>query len=454
MREELSSRLGFILLSAGCAIGMGNVWRFPYVTGQSGGGFFVLIYLAFLALLGIPVLTMEFASGRASGCSLAMQHAALTPGRRFWRIHGVVGLVGCVMLMMFYTTVVGWTVLYGFRTAGGWLSGCDSATLSREFTGMLDDPWCQLGAMVAVCAGSAAVCAVGLQRGLERVTKWMMLALLALIVVLAAHSVLLDRSGAGLRFYLLPDWARLRATGVGNVLSNAMNQAFFSLSIGIGGMSIFGSYVSRRRALLGEAVNVVALDTFVAICAGLIILPASFAYGIEPGQGPGLVFVTLPHVFNRMPLGRLWGSVFFLFMIFAGLTTVLTVFEAIVASLRDYFGWSRRVTCATVGALIALLSVPCILGFNVWSSFQPLGEGTNVLDLEDCILSDFLLPAGGLLFALSCCHRFGWGWEKFRAEANCGEGLKVPSFLRFHCAYVVPTMIVVIFVLGVIRRFR
>jgi len=453
MRERLSSRLGFILLSAGCAIGIGNVWRFPYVTGQSGGGWFVLAYLFFLAILGIPILVMEFACGRAAQRSIARLHETLTPARRAWRLHGVAGLLGNVVLMMFYTTVAGWMVLYFLRTASGGFAGLDPEGIAAAFRGLLADPVRQSLAAAGVSVGSAAVCAFGLQRGLERVTKWMMLALLALIVILAVNSVLTPGAEKGLRFYLLPDFARMRSVGVVQVVANAMNQAFFTLSLGIGAMAIFGSYIGRERSLLGEAVNVAVLDTVVALCAGLIIIPACFAYGVEAGQGPGLIFVTLPNVFNHMPQGRLWGSLFFLFMCFAALSTVFAVFETIIACLCDYTRWSRGRACAVVAVAMPLLALPCVFGFNLWSRFCPFGEGTNVLDFEDFILSDLLLPLGALSFALYCTHRYGWGWKSFLAEANAGRGPKIPDALRFYCAFVLPAIVVVLFVLGLVRRF-
>ena len=453
MREKLASRLGFILLSAGCAIGIGNVWRFPYVAGQSGGGWFVLIYLFCLAALGIPVLVMEFATGRAAQRSIVRLHETLTPTKKPWRLHGVAGLVGNVGLMMFYTTVAGWMVLYFLKTAAGTFVGMTPDRIGAVFGGVLADPWQQAYAMVGVCVGSAAVCAIGLQKGLERVTKGMMLALLALIVVLAVNSAQLDGAEKGLRFYLLPDFARMRSVGVTTVVVNAMNQSFFTLSLGIGAMAIFGSYIGRERTLLGEAVNVAVLDTVVALSAGLIIIPACFAYGIEAGQGPGLIFVTLPNVFNHMPCGRLWGALFFLFMCFAALSTVLAVFETIIACLRDYTGWSRRRACLLVAGMMPLLSLPCLLGFNVWSDFRPFGGGSNVLDLEDFVVSDILLPLGAISFALYCTRRFGWGWKDFLAEANAGRGLRFWKGLRVYCAYVLPVIILVVFVLGLARRF-
>ena len=453
MREKLSSRLGFILLSAGCAIGIGNVWRFPYVTGQSGGGWFVLIYLFFLAVLGLPVLVMEFAVGRAAQRSIAKAHAVLAPEKRCWRLHGLAGLAGNTLLMMFYTTVTGWILLYFLKTMSGAFAGLSPQEIGAAFGSVLADARQQAFAMVGVCLGAATVCAVGLQRGLERVTKWMMLALLALIVVLGVNSVLLDGSAKGLCFYLMPDAAQVAKVGLSTVIVNAMNQAFFTLSLGIGAMTIFGSYIDKRRTLLGEAVNVAVLDTVVAVCAGLVIIPACFAYGVEPGQGPGLIFVTLPNVFNHMQGGRLWGSLFFLFMCFAALSTVLAVFECIVACLCDYTGIGRRKACAVLGVAMPVLSLPCVLGFNVWSSFHPLGAGTNILDLEDFVVSDLLLPLGALGFSFYCCHRFGWGWKGFVDEANAGDGPRFPQGLRLYCAYVLPVIIATIFVLGLVRRF-
>ena len=453
MREKLASRLGFILLSAGCAIGLGNVWRFPYVAGKSGGGLFVLAYLASLALLGIPVLVMEFAAGRAAGRSIAKMHEALVPEKKAWRLHGVGGFIGCLVLMMFYTVVTGWMLIYFCRMAAGRFAGLDASGVGVAFGAMLGEPLTMHAAAVAVIATAAIVCAAGLQRGLERVTKILMVCLLALIFVLVVRCLMLPGAGKGVAFYLVPDFAAVREIGVVRVVVEAMNQSFFSLSLGIGSMAIFGSYIGRRHALLGEAVNVAVLDTGVAIAAGLIIIPACFAFGIEPGQGPGLVFVTLPNVFNSMPLGRLWGSLFFLFMSFAALTTVLAVFENIVACIMDFTGLTRRRACAVGALVIGVLSMPCVLGFNVWSSFRPFGEGTCVLDLEDFVVSDILLPLGSLAFALFCTRRYGWGWKSFISEANAGEGWPFPDRLRLYCAYGIPLIIISLFVTGLLRRF-
>ena len=453
MREKLASRIGFIFLSAGCAIGLGNVWRFPYVAGKYGGGVFVAAYLACLALLGIPILVMEFAAGRAAGLSIAKMHEALVPGKKAWRLHGIGGFAANLVLMMFYTVVTGWMLIYFCRMAAGRFDGLDAAAIGAGFSAMLGEPLAMTAAMSVVVCFATAVCAAGLQKGLERMSKVLMACLLTLIFALVAHSLMLPGAWKGVAFYLVPDVAAAREIGIDRVVVEAMNQSFFSLSLGIGSMAIFGSYIGRRRALLGEAVNVAVLDTGVAIAAGLIIIPACFAFGIEPGQGPGLVFVTLPNVFNSMPLGRLWGTLFFLFMSFAALTTVLAVFENVVACVMDYAGFDRRRACRVCGVALLLLSLPCVFGFNVWSSFKPFGEGTCILDLEDFVVSDICLPLGSLAFALFCCRRYGWGWGRFVAEANAGEGPRFPSWLRPYCAYVVPLVVVAIFVLGLCRRF-
>ena len=455
-REKLASRLGFIFLSAGCAIGLGNVWRFPYVAGKSGGGWFVVIYLFFLAILGLPVLVMEFAAGRAAQRSIVRMHGAIVPNRRLWSLHGIAGLVGNMMLMMFYTTVTGWMLIYFWRVASGAFVGLEPAAVGKAFGGMLGAPLTMGAAMLTVTLLATLVCAVGLQKGVERVSKGMMALLLVLIIALAANSIWLDaRDGRpdGLMFYLVPDFARMREVGIARVVVEAMNHSFFTLSLGIGAMAIFGSYIGRSRRLLGEALNVAALDTFVAIMSGLVILPACFAFGLESNQGPGLIFVTLPNVFNVMPLGRLWGSLFFAFMSCAALTTVIAVFECILAGFMDAFAWSRRKASVLTGLALALLAWPCILGFNLWSGFHPFGADSCVLDLEDFVVSDLLLPLGSLAFALFCCHRYGWGWKGFLAETNAGTGPRFPEGLRVYCAYVLPLIIVTVFALGLARRF-
>ena len=450
MREKLGSRLGFILLSAGCAIGIGNVWKFPWMVGQYGGGMFVLVYLFFLIVLGVPVMTMEFAMGRAAQKSPVRMYQELEPKGSKWHIHGIFALIGNIILMMFYTNVSGWMLQYFFKTASGELSGLDAAGVGNAFGGMLADPVWQTVFMGVIVAIGALVCMIGVKRGLERVTKYMMLALLALMVVLAVNSMFLDGASEGLKFYLVPSVENMKAAGVGNVIVGAMNQAFFTLSLGIGSMAIFGSYLNKNRSLMGEAVNVAVLDTFVAVTSGLIIFPACFAYGVQPDAGPSLIFITLPNVFNNMPGGRIWGSLFFLFMTFAALSTVLAVFENIIACIMDMTSWGRKKTSAVVGVGIFLLSLPCVLGYNLLSGFVPFADGSAVLDLEDFIVSNILLPAGSLIFVLFCVTRYGWGWDKFVAEANEGRGIKVAKWMRPIVTVLIPIIILVILVMGLI----
>ncbi len=449
-REHLGSRLGFILLSAGCAIGIGNVWKFPYMTGQYGGGIFVLIYLFFLAVIGIPVMTMEFAMGRASQKSPVKLYYELEPEKSKWHLHGYVAMAGNYMLMMFYTTVAGWMLHYFVGTAKGDFVNARPEQVSALFQDMLAKPAPMLLYMAFVVAAGFLVCSIGLQKGLERVTKVMMLALLAIMIVLAVNSIFMDEGMRGLQFYLLPDLERMKQVGVGSVIVGAMNQAFFTLSLGIGAMAIFGSYIGKQRSLLGEAVNVAVLDTFVAIASGLIIFPACFAYGVEVDSGPGLIFITLPNIFNHIPLGRLWGSLFFIFMSFAALSTVLAVFENIISCTIDLSGWSRKKACYINMALMFLLSLPCTLGFNLLSGIQPLGPGSTIMDLEDFLVSNLLLPLGSLIFILFCVSRYGWGWKSFLAEANTGRGLKIADGMRFYMTFVLPVIVLAIFIIGII----
>lgn len=451
-REQLGSRLGFILLSAGCAIGIGNVWKFPYMVGQYGGGAFVLIYLFFLVILGIPVMTMEFAMGRAGQRSPARLYQQLEPKGSKWHLHGYVAMAGNYILMMFYTSVAGWMLDYFVRTAGGQFVGADTDGVAAKFSQMLGDPLRMTLFMGIIVVLGFLVCSFSLQKGLERITKWMMVALLVIMVVLAINSVCTAGGSQGLRFYLVPDLARMRKVGIGNVVAGAMNQAFFTLSLGIGAMAIFGSYIGKERALMGESARVAALDTLVALCSGLIIFPACFAYGVQPDSGPSLIFITLPNIFNHMPLGRVWGSLFFVFMSFAAFSTVLGVFENIVSCTMDLSGWSRKKACLFNGILMLLLSMPCVLGFNVLSKFQPLGPGTGVLDLEDFVVSNLLLPLGSLIFIFFCTSRYGWGWKNFTKEANTGKGLKVQRWMRGYMCYVLPVLVAVILVLGLIRH--
>lgn len=451
-REQLGSRLGFILLSAGCAIGIGNVWKFPYMVGQYGGGAFVLIYLFFLVVLGIPVMTMEFAMGRAGQRSPARLYQQLEPKGSKWHLHGYVAMAGNYILMMFYTSVAGWMLDYFVRTASGQFVGADTDGVAAQFSQMLGDPLRMTLFMGIIVVLGFLVCSFSLQKGLERITKWMMVALLVIMVVLAINSVCTAGGSQGLRFYLVPDLARMKKVGIGNVVAGAMNQAFFTLSLGIGAMAIFGSYIGKERALMGESARVAALDTLVALCSGLIIFPACFAYGVQPDSGPSLIFITLPNIFNHMPLGRVWGSLFFVFMSFAAFSTVLGVFENIVSCTMDLSGWSRKKACLFNGILMLLLSMPCVLGFNVLSKFQPLGPGTGVLDLEDFVVSNLLLPLGSLIFIFFCTSRYGWGWKNFTKEANAGTGLKVQRWMRGYMCYVLPVLVAVILVLGLIRH--
>ncbi|MBQ8262698.1 MAG: sodium-dependent transporter [Lachnospiraceae bacterium] len=452
-RETLGSRLGFILLSAGCAIGIGNVWKFPYMVGQYGGGIFVLIYLFFLAILGIPVLTVEFALGRASRKSPGRLYQALEPKGSKWHIHGYFAMAGNYLLMMFYATVAGWMLQYFVKMARGEFVGADAAGVAAIYKGMQESaPGMMIFTALTVILGFG-VCSIGLQKGLEKVTKVLMLALLGIMVVLAMNSIFTEGGEAGLRFYLMPNLNNLLEIGVVNVVVAAMNQAFFTLSLGIGSMAIFGSYIGKERRLLGEAVNVSVLDTFVAFCSGLIIFPACMAYGVEPDAGPGLIFVTLPNVFNNIPMGRFWGSLFFVFLSFAALSTVFAVFENIISCTMDLTGWSRKKTCLINGIAMLILTVPCVLGFNVWSGVQPFGPGSNIMDLEDFLVSNILLPLGTVIFLLFTTSKKGWGFEKFLEEANEGEGLKFPRGLRLYVTYVLPLIVLVLFVMGLIDKF-
>lgn len=450
-REKFASRLGFILISAGCAIGIGNVWKFPYMVGQYGGGAFVLIYLLFLLILGIPVMTMEFSMGRASQKSPAKLYQELEPKGSKWHLHGYAAIAGNYILMMFYTTVAGWMLNYFVSTTAGKFEGANPQQVENLFNGMLSNPAEMVVYMAIIVAAGFLVCSFSLQKGLERITKVMMIALLGIMIVLAVNSIFTDSSNEGLKFYLLPDFNRVKKIGVGNVIVGAMNQAFFTLSLGIGAMAIFGSYIDKKRSLMGESVNVAILDTLVAICSGLIIFPACFAYNVEVDSGPSLIFITLPNIFNNMPLGRLWGSLFFIFMTFAALSTVLAVFENIISCNMDLFGWSRKKACVVNAVLMFALSLPCALGFNVLSGFQPMGAGTTVLDLEDFIVSNLLLPGGSLIFVIFCVSRYGWGWDNFVSEANTGKGLKVKKWMRPYMTFVLPVIVVIILVLGLVK---
>lgn len=447
-RESFKSRLGFILISAGCAIGIGNVWKFPYVTGQNGGGIFVLFYLFFLAVVGVPILTMEFAVGRASKESVICCYQKLEKPGSKWHLHGYVALFGNYMLMMFYTTVAGWMLSYFYRFLKGEFSGLDSAGVTEKFSNMLGSPGSMTFWMIVIVIVASLICSFGLQAGVEKISKPMMLGLLILIVVLAVNSIMLEGGAEGLKFYLIPDWKKVEEVGLFNVMIAALNQSFFTLSLGIGAMEIFGSYMSKEHTLLGESLRIAVLDTAVAIISGLIIFPACFAYGIDPKAGPELIFITLPNVFSAMPGGNFWGSLFFLFMTFAAFSTIIAVFENIIACCMDKWKISRRKASLINGIIILIGSLPCVLGFNVWSDFQPRGAGSTVLDLEDFIVSNLLLPIGSLIFLLFCVTRWGWGFKQYLEEANTGRGIKVPEISRIYVTYIIPLIIIVILVAG------
>ena len=451
-REHLGSRLGFILLSAGCAIGIGNVWKFPYVAGQNGGAIFVLLYLACLVLLGLPIMTMEFSLGRAAQKSPVKMYQELEPKDSKWHIHGYACMIGNIVLLMCYCTIAGWMLQYFMDTATGKFVGLNVEQIGNMFPAMLQNTGAMAFYTVATVALATIVCSFSLQGGLERITKWMMLALLSIMVVLAANSCLLDGAGEGLKFYLLPDLQKFQAAGFWNVLVAAMNQAFFSLSLGIGAMAIFGSYLKKERTLMGEAVNVVCLDTFVAFTAGLIIFPACSAFGVEAGAGPSLVFITLPNIFNNMAGGRLWGSLFFVFMSFAALSTVFAVFENIVACVRDLTGWERKKTSLICGLSLMVLCMPCVLGFTVLSHIQILG--LSIMDFEDFLVSNLLLPIGALTMLLFCTSRYGWGWKNFTAEANSGVGPKAANWMRLYVTYILPVIVTAILIIGLVSFFK
>lgn len=452
-REKLKSRLGFILISAGCAIGIGNVWKFAYMAGQGGGGFFVLLYLLFLVMLGIPIMSMEFAVGRASQKSAAQAYKALEKAGQKWHIHGYIALIGNYLLMMFYTTVAGWMLYYFYLTSTGKFVGLNTDGVANVFSEMLQKPVTMTICMLIIVVVGFFICSIGLQNGLEKVTKVMMVALLAIMVILAINSFFMKGAKEGLSFYLIPSIERAKAAGIGNTAVGAMNQAFFTLSIGIGAMAIFGSYIGKDRSLLGESVTIAALDTFVAITSGLIIFPACFTFGVDQTQGPSLVFITLPNIFNNIPFGRVWGSLFFVFMTFAAFSTVLAVFENIVSCGMELTGFNRKKSSIVNMILVALLSMPCVLGFNLWS-FDWLGVfGGSFLDFEDFLVSNIWLPLGSLIYLLFCTSKFGWGWKNYKEEANTGKGIKIHNWMRVYLTYILPLIVLFIFAFGIYDKF-
>lgn len=452
-RESFGSRLGFILISAGCAIGIGNVWRFPYVAGNNGGGLFVLIYLFFLLIMGVPVLTMEFAIGRASRKSIMGCYQELEKPGQKWHLHRIPALIGNYLLMAFYTVVSGWMMSYFFKFLTGSIDNSSVEKTGVAFSEMLASPGELLFRMAITVVLGFGICSLGLQKGVEKITKVMMVALLLLIAVLAVNSLTLEGGMKGLKFYLIPNLETIKEHGLINVIVAAMNQSFFTLSVGIGSMEVFGSYMEKKHTLLGESVQIILLDTFVAIMSGLIIFPACFAFGISPDSGPSLIFITLPNVFGAMSGGRIWGTLFFLFMMFASFSTVIAVFENIIACAMDGFKWSRKKATWLNCLLILVLSVPCALGFNVLSSFQPLGEGSTVLDLEDFIVSNLLLPIGCLIIVMFCVTKRGWGLDKYLEEANEGKGIKLPRWIKGYVTYVLPVLVLALLILGLVAFF-
>lgn len=452
-RETFASRLGFILISAGCAIGLGNVWRFPYITGKYGGAAFVLIYLCFLVILGIPIMVMEFSVGRASQKSAARSFHVLEPKGSKWHLTSYVAIIGNYLLMMFYTTVGGWMLAYIYKMITGTFVNLTPDEVGGVFNSMLANPGEMTFWMIITVVVSFGVCSMGLRNGVERINKAMMSLLFVILIVLCIRSVTLNGAGEGLKFYLVPDFGKMAENGIGEAVYAAMGQSFFTLSLGIGAMAIFGSYISKERRLTGECINICILDTTVALLSGLVIFPACFAFGVDPGEGPGLVFVTLPNVFNQMPAGRLWGTLFFIFMSFAALSTVIAVFENIISFAIDLWGWSRKKAILVNLVVILVLSMPCVLGFNVLSSIQPLGAGSTIQDLEDFIISNNLLPIGSVLYLLFCTSRYGWGWKNFIAEADAGKGVKFPKWARFYVTYILPIIVIAILIISYIQKF-
>ena len=452
-REKFGSRLGFILVSAGCAIGIGNVWKFPYITGIYGGAAFILMYLVFLVALGLPIMVCEFTVGRGSRMGMGKALDTLEPKGTKWHRMKWISIFGSFLLMMFYTMVGGWMLKYAFMEATGTFVGLDGKAVEGVFGDMLTNPGTLTFWAIVAIVISFGACGFGLQKGIEKVTKVMMIALLLLMIALAVNSAFLPNAAAGIKFYLVPDFGEVAKKGFGNAVFAAMSQAFFTLSIGIGSMEIFGSYLDRKNRITGEAVNIVLLDTFVALMAGFIIIPVCFAYGVEPGSGPSLLFITLPTLFNNMAGGRIWGTLFFIFMSFAALSTIIAVFEEILAFFMDIGGWSRKKAVGVNFVLITVLSLPAILGFNVLSGIQPLGEGSNIMDMEDFLVSSNLLPLGSLVFVLFCVRKNGWGFENFLKEANKGEGIKFPHWIRLYMQYILPLIVVIIYLKGYYDMF-
>lgn len=452
-REKFSSRLGFILISAGCAVGLGNVWRFPYITGKYGGAAFVLIYFVFLVILGLPIMVMEFSVGRASQKSAARSFHVLEPKGSKWHFMAIIAIAGNYLLMMFYTTVGGWMLAYVIKMIRGEFTSLTPDEVGGVFNGMLGQPRSMTFWMIVTVIIGFLVCSLGLQKGVERVTKFMMASLFVILIILCIRSVTLPGAAEGVRFYLIPDFHKITEYGLFEVVFAAMGQAFFTLSLGIGAMAIFGSYIAKEHTLTGESIRICTLDTIVALLAGLIIFPACFAFQVNPGEGPGLVFVTLPNIFNQMAGGRIFGTLFFIFMSFAALSTIIAVFENILSFSIDLFGWTRKKAVAVNFVAILLLSLPCVFGFNIWSAIAPLGADSTIQDLEDFIVSNNLLPLGSLGYLLFCTSRYGWGWKSFIKEADSGKGVKFPQWSRIYVSFILPAIVLFIFIMGYVQKF-
>lgn len=453
-RDKFASRLGFILVSAGCAVGIGNVWKFPYICGMYGGAAFIVMYLIFLLILGLPILICEFSVGRGSQLGMGRAFEKLEPTGTKWHNLKWISIFGCFLLMMFYTMVGGWMLYYAYLEATGKMVGLDSTGVANVFSNMLSQPLTMgIWALIAIII-SFGICALGVKNGVEKITKIMMSCLIVLMLVLAVHSIFLPDASAGIKFYLVPNFKSVVDNGVGTSIFAAMSHAFFTLSIGIGAMEIFGSYLDKKKRLTGEAVNIVLLDTFVALMAGFIIIPACFSFGVEPDSGPSLLFITLPNLFNNMAGGRIWGTLFFVFMSFAALSTIVAVFENLIAVFIDMNGWSRKKAVGINFLLVTVLSVPAIIGFNLLSGFQPLGKGSTIIDLEDFLVSYNLLPLGSLVFVMFCVRKNGWGFDNFIKEANTGTGIKLPKWIRFYMSYILPLIVIVIYLKGYYDTFK
>lgn len=451
-REKLATRLGFIFLSAGCAIGLGNVWRFPYITGQYGGAAFVLIYLFFLFILGLPIMVMEFSVGRASRKSVAASFQVLQPKGSKWHRFSYLAMIGNYLLVMFYTTLSGWMLAYLFKMANGTFQGLTTAQIKQQFIDLSTNSYMSVFWMILVVVIGCTICGLGLQKGVEKVTKVMMGCLLAVMLLLVFKALTLDGAMEGLAFYLIPDMSKIQEAGILNVVYAALGQSFFTLSVGMGGMAIFGSYIDKKHTLLGESIRIVLLDTFVAVTSGFIIFPACFSQGVDAGAGPSLVFETLPTIFNQMLGGRIWGTLFFVFMVFAALSTIIAVFENIVSFGIDLFSWDRKKAVKVNVIIISLLSIPCALGSGLLSGIQPFGAGSTILDFEDFLVSNVIMPIGSLVYLFFCTRRYGWGFQNFLQEANTGKGVRLSKKLFFYLAYILPIIIGIVFVFGLIEK--